>query len=465
MASTFSAFDRTVLLVVTGLVVAIAVTVLLGDHVGVTLVRVGPLGVARSTSQVLVQFSEEMKRDTVTPRLRIEPAVDGDFTWSGTTMLFRPKEALVPGTQYTVVLQPEAESQAGRKVLSEYQFSFTVRTPHVAYLAPADSAPQNIWIADPADPSAAQQVTFSLAGIYDYDVSPDGTQIAFSERNTDTGTEDIKLLDLQSGGIQQLTNCQDSSCTTPVWRPDGKMIAYERVDYNTNLPGLPASPTRVWLLDLSTTPASTHPLFQDPQLLGHTPQWSADGSRITVFDISSQGIDIYDFTQDSIAVIPSRYGGTGALSPDGTHLVFPELTFDGNQTRSFLQIADLTTQQFSTLTSPEEAIDDDMAVWHPDGKHLAIARRYTDDRYTQGRQIYLLNVDDSSVEPLVVDASYANGFFSFDPNGRELVIQRFPQADALQNPTAARTEIWTYDLASGALIKIAENGFFPRWVP
>jgi Tol biopolymer transport system component len=463
----FSPFDRAVLLVIIVLLAGIGLTVVLGDHVGVTLVRVEPLGTkARSTSPVLIQFSEAMNRDSVVQRLRLEPQVEGEFSWSGSTMLFRPAEALEPGRDYTVVLAPDAESETGRKVLSEYQFSFTVRRPQVAYLAPADSAPQNIWIVDPADPSTAEQVTFSLSGIFDYGVSPDGTKIAFAERNTSTGTSDIKLLDLETRGLQQLTNCQDSDCTTPVWRPDGQVIAYQRVDFNTALENVPASPTRVWLIDLMTTPASTRPLFEDSQVLGHSPQWSADGSRITVFDIGKSAIVIYDFNDDSTALIPSRYGSTGALSPDGTQLVYAELIFDENQARSHLQIADLVTRQFSTLTAPEDPIDDDMAAWSPDGDFLAIARRYMDNRYTRGRQIYLMNPVDGTIEPLVVDDRYSNGFFSWDPNGRQLVIQRFPELDESGQPNSSgQAEIWTYDLDTGALVQVAVNGFFPRWVP
>jgi|FLYN01.1.fsa_nt_gi Tol biopolymer transport system component len=464
--SALSTFDKTVLLVIAVLLAGIGLTVLLGDHVGVTLVQAGPLEVARSTSPIVIQFSEDMKRDTVTERLRIEPAVEGEFSWSGRTMIFRPAQALEPGQDYTVVLEPNAESETGRKVLAEYRFSFRVRTPLVAYLAPADSAPQNIWMVDPAQPASARQVTFSPSGVFDYGISPDGTRIAFSERNTGTGTSDLKLLDLETGALQQLTNCVDSDCTTPVWRPDGRMIAYQRVDYNSDLTNVGVSPTRVWLVDLTTTPASTRPLFADSQVLGHTPQWSADGSRIMVFDVASQGIVVYDFTTDDIALIPSRYGSTGALSPDGTRLVFPELIFDGSQARSHLQIADLTTREFSALTPTEEPIDDDMAAWHPDGQRIAIARRYLDDRWTRGRQIYLLNVENGSVEPLVVDGQYANGWFSWDPNGRQLVIQRFPELDASGQPNSAgQAEIWTYDLASGELKRVAVNGFFPRWLP
>src|SRR5688572_27677506 len=71
----FSRFDRVVLAVALVILAGIGLTILLGDQVGVTLVRVGPLGTGRSTSSVIVQFSEPMNRDTVAERLRLEPAV------------------------------------------------------------------------------------------------------------------------------------------------------------------------------------------------------------------------------------------------------------------------------------------------------------------------------------------------------------------------------------------------------
>ncbi|MEP6986931.1 MAG: hypothetical protein ABI970_15100 [Chloroflexota bacterium] len=109
------------------------------------------------------------------------------------------------------------------------------RTPHTAYLAPANGAIMNIWVADPTTPSSAHQLTDSLSDIYDYSVSPDGGKIAFTEKNTNACTMDINLLDMDTGEIKPLTNCADAECKTPVWRPDGQQIAYERIELNTSL--------------------------------------------------------------------------------------------------------------------------------------------------------------------------------------------------------------------------------------
>jgi Tol biopolymer transport system component len=459
-------FDRFVLIVLGVIVAIILFVILLGDRVGVTLVRVAPLGAAGSTTTVLIQFSETMDRDSVISRIHFDPPVQGTANWTGATMIFRPATALKPGETYTVTLDKGAASDVGRQVLSAYTFNFKVTRPRVAFLAPADSAPQNIWIADQDDPQHPKQITFSPTGVFNFGVSPDGTQIAFAERNSNTGTSDIKLLDLASGGLTQLTNCQDADCTTPVWRPDGRVIAYERVEMNSNLTSVGTSPTRVWLLDLSTTPPATKPLFSDLQVLGYGPEWSADGSRIAVFN-RDQGILVYDFKTSTASAVPSVSGMTGALAPDGTRLVYPELVLgDGQQQRSYLRMADLKNNTIEPLTDANDPVKDDSAEWSPDGKTLAVARQYLDNRFTRGAQIYLMNPADASVKPVTDDSRYANAFFTWDATGDQLLIQRFQELDDKGDPkTDSRPEAWTYDLTTGTLTKIATNVFHPRWVP
>lgn len=461
-----TAFDRVVLTALALLVLGVVGTVLLGDRVGVTLVRVGPLGTARSTSAITMQFSELMNRDSVQERLRLEPDLKGAFSWNGSTVSFRPENPLVPGQAYTVVLEQGALSQEGRAVLSEYRYEFAVAQPRVAYLAPADSAPQNIWVSELGNPDSARQVTFSPSGIYDFGVSPDGSQIAFAESNDILRTHDIKLLDLATGGIVQLTNCQQSDCTTPIWRPDGRVIAYNRVDFMDDIGSATTSPTRVWLLDLTTSPATTRPLFADLQILGYSPQWSADGRRISVYN-RDEGILVYDFDSNNISAIPSRSGSSGALSPDGNRVVFRELIIaEGTQARSYLQIADLDAGELRPLSRPEDPIQDELAEWRPNGQWLAIARRYQDERYTRGAQVYLMDPADGMTQPLTDDPRYANAFFSWDPTGTWLVIQRFPELDANMQPnTEGRPEVWTLNVDSGELVMIASNVYHPRWVP
>lgn len=480
-------FDRTVGIVILLLVAAVGLTIVLGDRVGVTLQRVGPLGTARSTSSIIIQFSENMNRESVPERLQVVQippeksgqsltdadvlaTVNGSVSWNGAIMTFRPDAALQPGATYQVMLQPGATSDTGRAVISEYRYNFTVRRPRVAYLAPASSAnPFNIWIADPADLSTAQQLTFSPSGIYDFSVSPDGSKIAFSEKNTSSGTMDIKMFDLDTNTIEQLTNCADAECKSPVWRPDGQVIAYERIDFNSDISqttSVGSSPTRIWLIDLSSRPATTRPLFSDSQILGYGVEWSADGQRVSMFDYGSQGILVHDFRDDSTVIIPSKYGNPGELSPDGMRVVYPEILLEEAQARSYLQLVDLTTNQTRILSDQDARVDDDTSAWSPDGSFLVIGRRNLDDASTRGKQLYRMNPADGSTEPLLVDPLYYHGFFSFDPTGTQLVIQRFPDAVAMNDPTnPGLPQVWVYDLNTQTALKIADDALLPRWVP
>ena len=463
VARRFTPFDRTVFAVLALLILLILATIALGDRVGVSVDAVTPLGEAHSTSPITIRFGERMQPQTVAERFRTEPALEGEFSWRGSTFVFQPDEPLSAGTDYTVILEGGAVSETGRAVISEYRYSFTVMPPRVAYLYPADGAPQNIWVVDPQNLDRARQLTNSPSGVYDFAVSPDGARIAFSERNT-SGTMDIKLIDLDSGALIQLTNCQDSSCTTPVWRPDGGMIAYERVEHNSEFGEVGTSPARIWILDMSSLPPATRPLFDDLQILGVNAQWSADGSRIALFDRSSNAILVYDFTTGEIIGIPNTSGTSGALSPDGTRLVMSEVNFiEGEPVRVKMQIADLATNEIRDISSGDDPIDEKRAQWRPDGAALAVSR--DDSRYYASTQIYLVDPDDGSSQPMTTDPLYANTFFWWNPSGTGLVIQRLPLLASGQTDPMVRPEIWVFDVETGEGIKVAENGFLPRWIP
>jgi Tol biopolymer transport system component len=455
----FTSLDRAVLLVIVVLLVLIGGTILLGDRVGVQLSQVAPLGDAHSTTAISMRFSEAMDHASASAHFRIEPALQGDFRWSGATMTFQPSEALLPGSTYTVSMQPGALSETGRTVLTEVRYSFTVSRPRVAYLYPADDLP-NLWLVDPADPDNPRQITDSPTGIDDFGVSPDGTRIAFSENNPVLQTTDIKLIDLETGALQQLTNCVKALCSAPVWRPDGRMIAYQRIEIDDQFGN---SPPRIWLLDLTTVPATTQPLFQQSQMLGYDAQWSADGNRIALVDRGSSSIVIYDFSTGKIAQVGSTAGTSGALSPDGTQLIYPDLKPDVGGMLNKLRLFNVDSGDFAAISDDNEPVDDQRAQWRPDGAQIAIARREPSAR---GIQVVLLDMATGNITPLTTEPRYSNLLFWYDPTGTEMLMQRFPELDAnMQTNPNGRPEIWTFNLVSGEQQMVARNGFLPRWVP
>ena len=462
-----SRFDRVMGLAILVILAGIGVTLLLGDRVGITIERAAPQGEARSTSTISLQFSEAMNHESAEAHFSTEPASAGEFSWSGRTLVFQPAQPWTPGDTVQVLLAAGAVGESGRRVLNDTAFSFSVRQPEAAYLYPATGSPQNIWIARPGEPESARQVTFSPSGIFDFSVSPDGAQIAFSERDSASGVTDIKLLDLSTGGLTQLTNCENASCTGPVWRPDGQSIAYERTERDgaAASPGGDASSARVWLLDLSAAPATTRPLMSDLQMLGHSPQWSGDGQMIAFYSTNLAAIIVYNLETGQVTSVPSSGGSAGALSPDGTKLAYPDITVsEGTGVITTLWLADLVAGGRTRLTGADSRMDDSRALWRPDGQALAVARR--DERAMRGYQVVEMDPLTGDVRPLTTDPRYSNMLFWWDAAGSQLVLQRFPELDESGQPNLnGRPEIWTLDAESGALTLVAEDGMLPRWVP
>jgi Tol biopolymer transport system component len=325
------------------------------------------------------------------------------------------------------------------------------RGARVAYLAPS-RAPFNIYLADPAYPDEpVEQLTLSEWGVYDFDISRGGRYIAYSEDQPDNETRELMLLDLANNSTRALTTCaaENALCTNPVWRPDGSVIAYQRTDF-----GEP----RIWLLEIES--ARTFPLFEQPEVLGTDPRWSPDGSRLAFYDNATQTVLVYNFNaaseQTRISALRFGNGSSGAFAPDSAHIVFPELLIS-SPARAVMRLANLDTGSFQPLTPEEEFADDGYAVYHPDGRRVVLTRAYLDERFTEGDQVYMVDTLSNTVQPLIFDADYQHNAPIFNPDGTMLALHRFSFERNVP-------EIWVYSMETQVLTRIAEEGFYPRWL-
>jgi hypothetical protein len=86
----------------------------------------GDPGLALITTSIEVAFSEPVEPDSAAA-LRIEPEVTGAASWSGSTLIYTPDEALALDTDYTVSVTGGVEDLAGNG-MAELPPSFTFRT-------------------------------------------------------------------------------------------------------------------------------------------------------------------------------------------------------------------------------------------------------------------------------------------------------------------------------------------------
>jgi hypothetical protein len=76
---------------------------------------------------VSITFSKEMDRASVENALSITPGVAGTFSWSSSTVTFKPANELLPDTTYKITVETGAKDMDGNALTSAYTFSFKTR--------------------------------------------------------------------------------------------------------------------------------------------------------------------------------------------------------------------------------------------------------------------------------------------------------------------------------------------------
>lgn len=98
--------------------------------------------VALITTGLAVEFTEPVEMASAVDAIAFEPAVEGSVSWSGSTMIFTPREPLALITTYTVTIGEGIRDLAGNR-MSDLPAPFTFETtgpPEVVETVPADGA-------------------------------------------------------------------------------------------------------------------------------------------------------------------------------------------------------------------------------------------------------------------------------------------------------------------------------------
>lgn len=98
--------------------------------------------VAQILSAIDIEFSEPVRTATAESRFRIDPVVDGTFSWNGSTAIFTPSRKLPQDTTFTISITPGIEDLEGNAdpVGFEAWTFATVGAPFVLRATPPDGA-------------------------------------------------------------------------------------------------------------------------------------------------------------------------------------------------------------------------------------------------------------------------------------------------------------------------------------
>jgi TolB protein len=111
----------------------------------------------------------------------------------------------------------------------------------------------------------------------DFDWSPDGTQLVYVDRESDTSSENLYRVDVSSGDVSQVTTDETKNETRPSWSPDGPSIAYQAI----SLEGA-AEDGRLDVYKVDVGNGTVDRLTSN-QWDDYEPMWSPDGASIAFF--------------------------------------------------------------------------------------------------------------------------------------------------------------------------------------
>jgi len=200
--------------------------------------------------------------------------------------------------------------------------------------------------------------------------SSDGEYLAFASNRAHNW--DIYLLDLASGALIRLTHNPEFDAN-PVWSPDGKWIAFESYRH-ANLD--------VYIM--STTGQQVRRVTSDPAP-DYAPAWSPDSRSIAFTSFRDNTKDIYvqvlgDEKPTDITQSPDLDEDEAVWSPDGTHLAY----VSGPHGNPSIQV---TTFDWASLAADQDQTEvfgsGNSPIWSPDGQSLV----YT---YRRGQRSYLV---------------------------------------------------------------------------
>ena len=461
--------DRVALLsglVLAGLVIAV---IAVGDRVGVRIEEAYPVGLTGETSLVSFRFSETMDRASVADHFTSDPQVEGETSWRRDRLVFQPRAKLKPGTEYRFTIRRGAQGRSGREVLTDYEISFVVSVSVLLFLRPDEDGVANIWAVDLADPETVIQLTHSTGGVGEFEPSPDGKNIAFTERDELTGNFALRVLDLDSGDLSTLTDSRQANAFNPTWHPDGAIVAFERVEMPGDTTDRVPIPL-IWAVDLFLTPPTERRLIADRELPGYAPEWSRDGRRMAWGadspESSGPGVFVYDFIAAEFDFHDTLMNTLHAFSNDGDQLIFPVSELPSGGAETALRIANVQTNESRTIELQGQPGVDKFLAWSPDDQTIALVRRIRDSGSPPGHQTYLLDIETSEAKPIAVSATHDTNSVVWDPSGQLLAVGRTlrwaDDGTVLDDP---RDEVWIYDTTNGESRLVVADANNPQWLP
>jgi Tol biopolymer transport system component len=258
--------------------------------------------------------------------------------------------------------------------------------------------------------------------------SPDGTQLAFNGAVTETDTNYIAVVDVESGDVELIYEVQHDDQTFhniyfPEWVPDTNEISFGFLEAERNTGLVLANGIRTVSLedgDVVTIRDDIAMSEEDPEMYigGPVPNyapfahsWSPDGSELAValynwrtYVMDADGANESDLTVDWA-------NGELEWSPDGSSLA------SSLYRMTLIDPSDGTERELVPIGETLNGSTVESLAWSPDGSEIAYSTMWIDiidGQFTTAFSVSIVDVETGEISELVRTPSFTGGDYPYN---------------------------------------------------
>jgi Tol biopolymer transport system component len=408
-----------------------------------------------------VQFSTPMDPKCAEAHVQIQPAVPGTMEWAGSTLRFHPASPWPKNSTISIAIQAGACSARGLPLLSGGAFSFQTAGPQILFILSVDGT-YHLQTIDTSSGLVTDLLQTSTL-IQDYDISPRGQFVVYALGAFDKPSN-LWILPLDTLQPAMLLDCGVDACRSPVVSPDGSLVAYERSPVhaagNASGPGFLPRVETIRMQDAAVT------IVSPDGHVANNPRWSPTG-WLSFYDAMDRVITV-DNLQGGRTFIPDTSGDDWTWSPDARQVVLPEVTLvelgghtDEQPLKIFSSLFLVTLEDNARRDlSADPQLDDSSPLFSPDGTKLLFTRDFFDDRWTPGRQLWIMDLKDFTAAAITNVPAFSHSSFHWNTDGSKLVFMRFNETAPTDLPA-----IWLADSNGANARLLVAGGYLPQWLP
>lgn len=425
----------------------------------VTCITSGGCAQVSPFAAISLQFSRPVDQQQVEKKWTTTPQMAGRWSWQDNRhATWKANQPLSAGEQISFNLANGVIGKNDEKIPQALQWSAEIREPKVIFKLGSEKGAELFTLPITTDSAKKpEQLTHTNGKLFDYAVSKDGEQIAFSVMNEKNGV-DIWVIDRDGNEEKKLIDCGTDSCTAPSWSPISNEIAYNRESAGLD-PNGPKGAPRIWIMNLDTL--ETNPLFKDPQKVGYGANWSPDGQWISYWAGAQGGIQITNRGKGDTILLKTQSGDSGCWSADSRFLYFSDIINSSEATRNIIQKADLvdgTTSLSLGTISGDYTYGFTMPACHPLKNLLAVAVQ-KNNTYLNS-EIDVLSPVSQGGQYIIDDPTRVFDSFSWSPDGTYLVFQA-----SRQGGKEGDTEVWAWSSPLNKTWMLLDGAKIPKVLP